>query len=53
MARAHRLALITLILAVVYALALFNFVSVPLLDAKTVDAVLPAVRRASLRANNY
>jgi len=52
MARAHRVALVTFVLAFIYTLAWFNFVSVPLVDVKTVDAVLPVVRRVSLRVIN-
>lgn len=44
MARAHRITLIATITTVAYLLLFFNMLSVPLLDAKIAEQILPVVR---------
>ena len=44
MARAHRVAAVATFLVIAYLLTLYNFLSVPLVDAKTAEQILPVVR---------
>jgi len=43
MARAHRIALIVTITTLAYLLLFFNLLSVPLLDAKITEQILPVI----------
>jgi len=43
MARAHRMALIATITTLAYLLLFFNLLSVPLLDAKITEQILPVI----------
>ncbi|PPQ69667.1 hypothetical protein CVT26_001536 [Gymnopilus dilepis] len=43
MARAHRVAAVATFLVVAYLLTLYNFLSVPLVDAKTAEQILPVL----------